>query len=203
MGRGGRGGDAFGVKGLLRCFLFGRGGFFSLPTLFYGGAMWASRPTKGQGVRCAGRCRHRPLQPLIEALPRTCRAGCTPRAFVPLRSTGTHTPPSTYDSTTIDGGGMWALRPTTRPKAFCKPCRGRCPHRPVNIRQHSDRRGGMRASRPTRSQRVLIKNFQNNPPDVAHFRATSGDFSAISESWCGGVWVAALQGFDDLTAALS
>ena len=26
------------------------------------GGMWASRPTKSQGVRCAGRCGHRPLR---------------------------------------------------------------------------------------------------------------------------------------------
>ena len=90
-------------------------------------------------------------------------------------------------------GGVWAPRPTTRPRAFCKPCRGRrsrrpvsagcrqapaptrfregrlwccraaCPQAAVNIRKCSNRRGGAHGPRPTTLREGLGRICRGDP----------------------------------------
>ena len=106
-----------------------------------GGGVRAPRPTRSQGVRCAGRCRHRPL--------RKDRG----RSVSPVGG-DVHIAPSTYDSTPIDAAGhtgpaLQGHRRLSRGLVGATPC-GR-PSTQGAARQNG---GGVRAPRPTRSQGV-------------------------------------------------
>ena len=128
----------------------------SIGTLSYvDGGLRAGRPTTPQAAfprTCRGRrlrrpvsagCRQAPAPTTSQAtFPRTCRGDpmwspVNTRSGAAGRRRGTRAPP--YNIT----------------RGFGRICRGRCPHRPVNIRKFPDRRGGVRAPRPTTRPRAF------------------------------------------------
>ena len=122
------------------------------------GGMWASRPTIWQGVRCAGRCRHRPLQGLGKASINGCRGRRLRRparsAFVssPLRLPFGQPPP---------------------PEGKTLPCGERC--HAENDREGGGSRQGDGAPRPK-------KNFQKNIPLLS----VSGQQGGLLRLWVRG-----------------